>query len=33
MRKWVELYAADQKAFFEDYVEAHTKLSELGVEF
>lgn len=24
-------YAADQKAFFEDYIEAHVKLSELGM--
>lgn len=30
MRKWVELYAKDQDTFFADYMEAHTKLSELG---
>jgi hypothetical protein len=33
MRQWVELYAKDQGAFFADYLKAHTKLSELGVEF
>ncbi|XP_042476166.1 L-ascorbate peroxidase 2, cytosolic-like [Macadamia integrifolia] len=29
-RPWVEKYAADEDAFFEDYVEAHLALSELG---
>lgn len=29
-RKLVEKYASDQGAFFEDYTEAHVKLSELG---
>jgi L-ascorbate peroxidase len=29
-RPLVEKYAADEKAFFEDYKEAHLKLSELG---
>ncbi|RRT62112.1 hypothetical protein BHE74_00019331 [Ensete ventricosum] len=29
-RPLVEKYAADEDAFFADYVEAHLKLSELG---
>uniref|UniRef100_A0A804P5N9 L-ascorbate peroxidase n=2 Tax=Zea mays TaxID=4577 RepID=A0A804P5N9_MAIZE len=29
-RPLVEKYAADEKAFFDDYKEAHLKLSELG---
>jgi L-ascorbate peroxidase len=29
-RPLVEKYAADEKAFFEDYKEAHLRLSELG---
>ncbi|GAA0154353.1 hypothetical protein LIER_12357 [Lithospermum erythrorhizon] len=29
-RKYVELYAKDEEAFFEDYAESHKKLSELG---
>lgn len=29
-RSYVEKYAADEDAFFEDYAEAHLKLSELG---
>ncbi|KAF8683772.1 hypothetical protein HU200_044705 [Digitaria exilis] len=29
-RPLVEKYAADEKAFFDDYMEAHLKLSELG---
>ena len=32
-RPFAEKYAADQGAFFEDYVEAHLKLSELGSKF
>jgi len=30
-RKWVELYAKDEKAFFADFAEAWPKLMELGV--
>eukprot|EP00172_Hildenbrandia_rubra_P001097 Plantae.Rhodophyta-Hildenbrandia_rubra.ctg16585.p1 GENE.Plantae.Rhodophyta-Hildenbrandia_rubra.ctg16585~~Plantae.Rhodophyta-Hildenbrandia_rubra.ctg16585.p1 ORF type:complete len:268 (-),score=57.84 Plantae.Rhodophyta-Hildenbrandia_rubra.ctg16585:2913-3641(-) len=33
MKKLVETYAKDQSKFFDDYVEAHKKLSELGVAF
>ncbi|CAI8617329.1 unnamed protein product [Vicia faba] len=29
-RKYVELYAKDEKAFFRDYAKSHKKLSELG---
>ncbi|XP_058758090.1 L-ascorbate peroxidase 3-like [Vicia villosa] len=29
-RKYVELYAKDEKAFFSDYAASHKKLSELG---
>lgn len=29
-RRFVELYARDQRAFFRDYAESHKKLSELG---
>eukprot|EP00602_Paraphysomonas_sp_CaronLab_P000476 CAMPEP_0185018504 /NCGR_PEP_ID=MMETSP1103-20130426/1208_1 /TAXON_ID=36769 /ORGANISM="Paraphysomonas bandaiensis, Strain Caron Lab Isolate" /LENGTH=284 /DNA_ID=CAMNT_0027548341 /DNA_START=129 /DNA_END=983 /DNA_ORIENTATION=+ len=32
-RKYVELYAKDLKAFFQDYAAAHKKLSELGARF
>lgn len=32
-RQYAEKYAADQDAFFEDYKEAHLKLSELGSEW
>lgn len=32
-RPFAELYAADQEAFFRDYVEAHLQLSELGAEW
>ena len=32
-RPFAEKYAADQAAFFSDYVEAHLKLSELGVQW
>lgn len=32
-RQYAEKYAADEKAFFEDYAESHKKLSELGVEW
>lgn len=31
LKAQVEKYAADQNAFFEDYVKAHQKLSELGM--
>ncbi|KAH9605454.1 hypothetical protein KSS87_001661 [Heliosperma pusillum] len=30
-RQFVQLYAQDEKKFFEDYAEAHKKMSELGV--
>lgn len=30
-RPFAEKYAESQEAFFEDYVKAHVKLSELGV--
>ncbi|CAM9503270.1 unnamed protein product [Heterosigma akashiwo] len=33
MRRWVEVYAADEARFFADYAAAHQKLSELGVAF
>jgi len=29
-RRYVELYAKDEDAFFRDYAESHKKLSELG---
>lgn len=32
-KQYAEKYAADQGAFFADYVESHLKLSELGVEW
>eukprot|EP00887_Chlorella_sp_A99_P006075 scaffold22.g6075.t1 len=32
-RPWAEKYAADQRAFFADYVAAHLRLSELGVKW
>lgn len=32
-KPFAEKYAADQKAFFSDYAEAHAKLSELGSKF
>jgi ABC-type glycerol-3-phosphate transport system substrate-binding protein len=32
-RPHAERYAADQEAFFKDYVESHLKLSELGAKF
>ena len=32
-RELVETYAKDKNAFFEDYVESHVKLSELGAGF
>lgn len=32
-RPYAEKYAADQDAFFEDYVKSHLKLSELGVKW
>lgn len=31
MRPWVDLYAADQTRFFQDFASAFTKLQELGV--
>ncbi|KAE8689061.1 putative L-ascorbate peroxidase 3 [Hibiscus syriacus] len=30
-RKYVELYAKDEDAYFQDYTESHNKLSELGI--
>lgn len=33
MRPWVDLYAADQDRFFQDFSSAFTKLQELGVSF
>lgn len=32
-KPYAEKYAADQEAFFQDYVESHLKLSELGVKW
>uniref|UniRef100_A0ACD5UBN5 Uncharacterized protein n=1 Tax=Avena sativa TaxID=4498 RepID=A0ACD5UBN5_AVESA len=32
-KDYAEKYAADQEAFFEDYAEAHAKLSSLGAKF
>ncbi len=32
-RPFAEKYAADQDAFFADYVASHLKLSELGVKW
>mmetsp|Transcript_53071 Transcript_53071/g.99441 ORF Transcript_53071/g.99441 Transcript_53071/m.99441 type:complete len:318 (-) Transcript_53071:84-1037(-) len=32
-KKYFDLYAADQAAFFKDYAQAHKKLSELGSKF
>jgi len=32
-KKYVEIYAKDQKKFFEDFSSAFTKLLELGVPF
>lgn len=32
-RPYAEKYAESQEAFFEDYVKAHLKLSELGVQW
>ena len=32
-RKWVEIYAKDEKRFFEDFAKAFSKLLELGVPF
>jgi len=31
-RRWVEIYAEDQKLFFENYARAHVKISERGQE-
>lgn len=33
LKIYAEKYAADQDAFFEDYAEAHAKLSNLGAKF
>lgn len=32
-KPYAEKYAADEKAFFEDYAKSHAKLSELGVQW
>ena len=32
MKAWVEIFAADSKAFFNEYQKSHAKLSELGYE-
>lgn len=32
-KAYVEKYAADQEAFFADYIQAHLKLSELGAKW
>jgi len=32
-KKYFDLYAKDQEAFFKDYAKAHKKLSELGAKF
>lgn len=32
-KKYAEVYAKDQQAFFDDYEAAHKKLSELGSKF
>lgn len=33
LKIYAEKYAQDQDAFFEDYAEAHAKLSNLGAKF
>lgn len=33
VQKYAELYAEDEKAFFQDYALAHKRLSELGSKF
>jgi L-ascorbate peroxidase len=33
LKIYAEKYATDQDAFFEDYAEAHAKLSNLGAKF
>ena len=33
MLPWVQLYANDEKRFFQDFAAAFTKLTELGVDF
>jgi len=33
MRHWVEVYAADETRFFDDFSKAFSKLLELGVSF
>lgn len=33
LKIYAEKYAEDQDAFFEDYAEAHAKLSNLGAKF
>jgi len=32
-KKWVDLYAKDEKKFFSDFAQAYQKLLELGVPF
>ena len=32
-RKYAKLYAKNQNQFYEDYIAAHVKLSELGSKF
>jgi len=32
-KKWTQLYAKNQDLFFEHYIKAHAKLSELGSKF
>lgn len=32
-RQWSELYAKDEKKYFEDFAKAYQKLLELGVAF
>lgn len=32
-RKWAELYAKDERKFFDDFAKAYKKLLELGVPF
>lgn len=33
VQQYAELYAEDEKAFFQDYAIAHKRLSELGSKF
>lgn len=32
MKHWVQIYAEDQKLFFQNYARAHVKISERGQE-